>query len=495
MSESEDAVSEGAMSEDEWGGGSSSPEWVGAEEDDEDEFDGVAQANAEAVELLERFRGYASNMEMVSHMGFILDVDRRADSVLVRLGVLTDHIAPTSAMAWGVDRDRAIELTIDWSVKGPKLVGVQPDSMRIHCQVKKVVEAFLTGRANLEQWATEYSPHAFSGNELVRVVSYTWSRVQDLHMHCIICDEPHDDGISMINPTVCRRALCCFAWQLYAKYLPNFDLMGGVRGGQNVLLRLFFVIAALSDRAKAVLTPWPTVYGDDRSVLIGDKTDEEELRRVVDRMEQDETLCVGCGGGKCPKCALESWVITSNRSTILALPERQRNPYWKTEDQYLLLSNPPEMERKFQDLKAKHGSKFFYHGSPTDNWHSILRNGFFVASGSKLQLHGAAHGKGVYVADNMGTAAGYSRWIARGAAGGRKVPDNFVMSFIAVCEVIDDNSVVKDHGWCKTIPKPEYIVPRFILGWKGAAPKQGGGLSSTDPKVHEWCVATMASMF
>lgn len=467
----------------------------GISELSEEEFEGVEEAKAEATKLFEKFKEHAMNIHLVENMGFILDVEKGVDNVMVKLGVLTDHLPTSSAMAWGIERDMAIELVVDWTVLGAKVVSVGPDTMRICCQVHKILENFLNGKGNIEQWAVEYSEHAFSENALVRIISYIWSRLQNLHMHCIICDEPHADGISMINPTVCRSALCAFGWQLYAKYLTNFQVLGGVRGGQNMLLRLFFVMAALSDRSKVVLSPWPTVYGEDRSVLVDASKDPEELRMIADSMEEDETKCDGCMKGMCAKCAVESWILTSNRSTILMLAEHQRNPYWSSDYQYLLLSNPPEMEEKFQDLKKLHGSRFYYHGSPTDNWHSILRNGFFVASGTDMQLHGAAHGKGVYVSDNLDTAAGYSRIIARRPGGDRDIPECFQMSFIAVCEVIDDEEVVKDHGWCKTIPQSEYIVPRFILGWKGAAPKQGGGVSSIDPRVHEWCVQTMSTLF
>ena len=41
--------------------------------------------------------------------------------------------------------------------------------------------------------------------------------------------------------------------------------------------------------------------------------------------------------------------------------------------QYLLLSDSPEKEENFKRLKKEHGTVFAYHGSPIENWHSILR--------------------------------------------------------------------------------------------------------------------------
>ena len=107
----------------------------------------------------------------------------------------------------------------------------------------------------------------------------------------------------------------------------------------------------------------------------------------------------------------------------------------QTHHQFLLLSASPEKEQRFQELKEKFGSFFAFHGSPIGNWHSIMRTGCVLlsrikshrahgqttscaqhlatdaavltllrlrnASGSKLQLHGAAYGNGIYLADNV----------------------------------------------------------------------------------------------
>lgn len=72
-----------------------------------------------------------------------------------------------------------------------------------------------------------------------------------------------------------------------------------------------------------------------------------------------------------------------------------------TPHQYLLLSAPPEKETIFRELKAKHGSTFAFHGSSMENWHSILRRGLVNASGTRLQLNGAAYGSGIYLSPSV----------------------------------------------------------------------------------------------
>ncbi len=48
------------------------------------------------------------------------------------------------------------------------------------------------------------------------------------------------------------------------------------------------------------------------------------------------------------------------------------------------------------------------HGSNIENWHSIIRNGIYNASNTKLMTAGAAYGPGVYLSDNLQINSGYS---------------------------------------------------------------------------------------
>jgi poly [ADP-ribose] polymerase 6/8 len=50
-----------------------------------------------------------------------------------------------------------------------------------------------------------------------------------------------------------------------------------------------------------------------------------------------------------------------------------------TKHQYLLLSDAPEKEERFRKLKKEFGSTFAFHGSATENWHSIMRKGLINA--------------------------------------------------------------------------------------------------------------------
>ena len=120
-------------------------------------------------------------------------------------------------------------------------------------------------------------------------------------------------------------------------------------------------------------------------------------RELMEIMDARSPLCY----------PLLDWVVTSNRSHIVALTAARRIECMKTPHQYLLVTAAPEAEERFQRMKAQHGSYFAFHGSPPENWHRILRHGLKNLSGSKLQLHGAAHGAGVYVSTDLQVAMRY----------------------------------------------------------------------------------------
>lgn len=46
-------------------------------------------------------------------------------------------------------------------------------------------------------------------------------------------------------------------------------------------------------------------------------------------------------------------------------------------------------------------------GSKLENWHSILRNGLVVASGTDFELNGAVYGKGIYLSAKASLAFSY----------------------------------------------------------------------------------------
>ena len=71
--------------------------------------------------------------------------------------------------------------------------------------------------------------------------------------------------------------------------------------------------------------------------------------------------------------------------------------------------SPRPRQARFDALKAQYGTAFAWHGSAPENWHAILRTGLRNASGTSLQVNGAAHGTGIYLSTEGSLSMGYSR--------------------------------------------------------------------------------------
>jgi hypothetical protein len=125
------------------------------------------------------------------------------------------------------------------------------------------------------------------------------------------------------------------------------------------------------------------------------------------------------------------------------------------------------------------GTVWAFHGSRSENWHAILRQGVRNLSGTAGQLNGAAYGPGVYVSPTAAMSLGYSQMhgamAARGGnnnnAAAKAADEDGVMfldggSFycLAICEIV--SGAEKRHNasiW--TIVDDTQIVTRFFMVW------------------------------
>lgn len=393
--------------------------------------------------------------EEVGPRGHISNVHDRGLDVRCTVTVsLPDKLPTVAATVWDLD-----------PVRGPMEldVTVAPNGAR---EIRSLENVGSKVGRQLLQMARDYDG---SWGGLIR---HLHRRAGELHRYCTVCGREHTDGVLMPVPTVCMRPLCMFAWQTFAKFRDG--AMG--RAQTQRLLRAFFVTAAIGGGG---LNPPPVVLAADQTPFALTSAIIKEVAYTLGQRKDK------CCDSVCPYCGIDAWILQSNRSLLVEIPEHDHLEAFNTHLQYYIMANPPELEEAFARHKEAHGSRFYYHGSPTDNWHSIMRNGFYVAQAGQI-LHGAAYGNGVYVAPNITTSHGYTRYFSdRGCK--NKVPDDFAVKVIAVCEVAMAPEI-KDNGWCAVVPDAEMIVPRFLLAWdhKSKAPVDCGV-----DALQEWCRGRM----
>uniref|UniRef100_A0A8C0HTF3 Poly [ADP-ribose] polymerase n=1 Tax=Balaenoptera musculus TaxID=9771 RepID=A0A8C0HTF3_BALMU len=353
-----------------------------------------------------------------------------------------------------------------------------------------------------------FSSHQVSGHckniptlEYGFLVQVIKSKAEDstLNEYCVVCDEQHvfQNGS---YPAVCT-------------------LMSGaaeeVATGVVDLLVAMCRAALESPRKSIIFEPYPSVVDptDPKTLAFNPKKKNyERLQKALDsvmsirEMTQGSYLEIKKQMDKLDPLAhpLLQWIISSNRSHIVKLP-LSRLKFMHTSHQFLLLSSPPAKEARFRTAKKLYGSTFAFHGSHIENWHSILRNGLVNASYTKLQLHGAAYGKGIYLSPISSISFGYSGM----GKGQHRMPskDELVQRYnrmntipqtrsiqsrflqsrnlncIALCEVITSKDLQK-HGNIWVCPVSDHVCTRFFFVYEDGQVGDAN-INTQDPKIQK----------
>ncbi|NXE67218.1 PARP6 polymerase, partial [Calcarius ornatus] len=377
---------------------------------------------------------------------------------------------------------------------------------------------------------------------LVQIMKYAEQRIPTLNEYCVVCDEQHvfQNG-SMLKPAVCTRELCVFSfYTLGVMSGAAEEVATGAEVGlgmvvtspsptgaglslQSLLcpkvvdLLVAMCRAALeSPRKSIIFEPYPSVVdpNDPKTLAFNPKKKNyERLQKALDsvmsirEMTQGSYLEIKKQMDKLDPLAhpLLQWIISSNRSHIVKLP-LSRLKFMHTSHQFLLLSSPPAKEARFRTAKKLYGSTFAFHGSHIENWHSILRNGLVNASYTKLQLHGAAYGKGIYLSPISSISFGYSGM----GKGQHRMPskDELVQRYnrmntipqtrsiqsrflqsrnlncIALCEAVITSKDLQKHGNIWVCPVSDHVCTRFFFVYEDGQVGDAN-INTQDPKIQK----------
>ncbi|XP_060070702.1 protein mono-ADP-ribosyltransferase PARP6-like [Ylistrum balloti] len=315
---------------------------------------------------------------------------------------------------------------------------------------------------------------------LAQLFQYIRQRIPTLNEYCVVCDEPHvfQNG-AMLKPAVCSRELCVFAFQTLG---VMSDAAEDIATGAEVvdLLVAMTRAACASGRKAVIFDPYPTIVDPKNNKELAFNPKSKDYTKVENALDSiisvQEMTRLGAASmrkkldeNNIYSYPLLQWIITSNRSHIVKLPADKQISFMRTPHQFLLLSSPPAKEAVFRECKQQHGSTFAFHGSGIENWHSIIREGLIVASGTSKQVNGAAYGKGVYLSPCANVSFGYSRM----GYGGHKVKSDqsksksrFLSSnnitCIALCEVITAPNL-KKSGNIWVSPSSDHVCTRFFF--------------------------------
>ncbi|XP_008410186.1 poly [ADP-ribose] polymerase 6-like isoform X2 [Poecilia reticulata] len=374
---------------------------------------------------------------------------------------------------------------------GGKRVMVSAVKSPAHLSTKQLVELLFTSQAIRHCKSAPTLQHGF----LVQIMRYAEQRIPTLNEYCVVCDERHvfQNG-PMLKTAVCTRELCVFSYH-------TLGVMSGATeevatGAEVIDLLVVMCRAALqSSRKSIIFEPYPSVVDpcNPKTLAFSPKRKSyERLQKALDgvllirRLAQGPYSEIKKQMDKIDPLShpLLQWILASNRSHIVKLPLNKHLRFMRTPHQFLLVSAPPSKEVRFQTARKLYGSTFAFHGSHIENWHSILRKGLINASYTKLQLHGAAYGKGIYLSPISNISFGYSDMgkgqhqiptreelkkkynrinkIEQEEPGQARFLQSSNLSCIALCEVITSKALQK-HGNIWVCPVSDHVCTRFLF--------------------------------
>ncbi|KAH9316839.1 hypothetical protein KI387_018608 [Taxus chinensis] len=155
------------------------------------------------------------------------------------------------------------------------------------------------------------------------------------------------------------------------------------------------------------------------------------------------------------------FVLFTNRLSLNLLEDEFKLQIPHSHYQFAVLYDS-EREQYYEHCRATKRSFFAYHGSPAENWYSILRNGLRCLSGTRYMSTGMAHGRGIYFSDNINLSAGFCKAGSEWTNGKLKN-----CSVIAICEIFLD---AVNHRTYTTVVPPEhenYVVIRYLIAFSG----------------------------
>jgi len=191
---------------------------------------------------------------------------------------------------------------------------------------------------------------------------------------------------------------------------------------------------------------------------------------------------------------LVTWTISSNRAYIVPLPAIYRIAMMTTDHQYLTVVDSPAKQERFMTLKAANGnrSQFVFHGSPIQNWHSILHNGLVVASGTQKQINGAAYGTGIYLCTDPTYSYRYSIGHSVTPPAPMKCEEECCTKtgavryardariVLSICEVVDNPTVLKKHHGIWVLTDSDYVCVRLLFVYLNATAAAGPTVQGID---------------
>jgi hypothetical protein len=241
------------------------------------------------------------------------------------------------------------------------------------------------------------------------------------------------------------------------------------------LLVSLVAAASTSYRRASVCKPIPTLYQEDPSGLAAVVVRMPSVATILSASSLDTIMTPPCK-------QLLDWLLNTKPLSLHVANIPEFETHTKISLTKLRINQRPTHifridhdpshndSKAFTELAELHGTFYGFHGSPTENWHSILRNGLDAGRCKETCLFG----DGVYLSEDPVVACNFVKtgpaW--KGSMFGHNI------SCVGVCEVVNDGAHVKRSHNDPTLPKTyilvkgnKYLRLRYLLLYSDVAKK------------------------
>jgi ubiquitin-protein ligase len=294
-------------------------------------------------------------------------------------------------------------------------------------------------------------------------------RLQELPKYCSICGEKAVD-IPSLKPFCCSNSLCQYQYMYVDLNSELEEALIREPSVVDLLIQLTYV-AADAD----ALSPYPDCLSGDDDTSIRDSSHICQLLNMLPNVDELRDMAQTSDGlltGLMPLdprlLPLLRWVVMSNTAHIQKLTRKEEmlaglEKHWH---QFKMIISTPQKEDIFQKHKTSFNGNviFAFHGSPTYNWHSILRTGLHF----KNVVHGRAYGHGIYHAFDLATSTGYAGFGLRHCStkGPTRTWINVkkdIRSVVSVNEIVLDETKFVSTNPFLVVNDPEKVQTRYLI--------------------------------
>lgn len=274
------------------------------------------------------------------------------------------------------------------------------------------------------------------------IYSFLLSEMASFHTKCLVCAVPH--AYNLRRPTVCKDPQCLKTYKQ-----SNLDVrIADLRHDPAVVDLLLAMTYASATSATISLLPDCPI------------SDVNVLRKTINGLPSMSSLQnanhidIRIGAAT----DILSWALTSYRGFLVSATANLKIPSFPGSHQFLLANASPQLERDF-DAKYKlyKNTRVVFHGTTLERMYAILSQGLKDLSGTTLQRHGQAYGKGIYVSTEPSTAWGYAQ--LSGASWSNSNLGN--MRVLLACELTGHWTAVS--GNILVVKEPACLMVRYIF--------------------------------